>query len=256
MTAALNVLSLCSGIGGLELGLERAGMTTVGQVEIDPFARAVLEHHWPETPRHDDVRTTTDWWDSEPRPTVDLVAAGFPCQPVSLCGKGLAQDDPRWLWGAVRDVIAHLRPEWVVWENVPGLRNRGLDIVHADLVRLGYHHRVGRIRACEVGAPHPRSRLLGVAHAPSHRRRERRSRGSAGQAPHRRHLAPQGMDSQPALRAAGHWASEPRVDRLVDGLPRELVERRLRAYGNAVVPAVAEHVGRLIIASHLAAVAA
>ena len=86
----MNVLSLFSGIGGLELGLERAGMTVVGQVEINPFCRRVLEKHWPEVPRHDDVRTAVEWWLGRARPAVDVVCGGFPCQPVSLAGRGLA----------------------------------------------------------------------------------------------------------------------------------------------------------------------
>lgn len=69
----MNVLSLFAGIGGLELGLERAGMTVVGQVEIDPFCRQVLAKHWPDVPKHDDVRTAVQWWESEPRPDVDLI---------------------------------------------------------------------------------------------------------------------------------------------------------------------------------------
>ncbi|MBM7861908.1 DNA cytosine methyltransferase [Lentzea nigeriaca] len=240
----MNVLSLFSGIGGLELGLERAGMTVVGQVEIDPYCQQVLAQHWPEVPRHDDVRTAVDWWQSQSRPPVDLVAGGFPCQPVSVAGKGLGTDDERWLWPAMFDVIDALRPEWVLWENVPGLRTRGLDVVHADLVRVGYHHRVGRISACEVGAPHPRARLLGVAHAPCFRWRTWRARRSAGETAHWQYQSPQGVGHQHD--AAAHWAGEPRVDRLVDGIPRELVERHLRALGNAVVPQVAERVGRLI----------
>ena len=93
---AVNVLSLFSGIGGLDLGLERAGMTVVGQVEIDPWCRKVLAKHWPEVPRHDDVRTAAGWWGGRRAP--DLVCGGFPCQPVSYAGLGLAQSDPRWLW--------------------------------------------------------------------------------------------------------------------------------------------------------------
>ncbi|AGM10141.1 DNA cytosine methyltransferase [Amycolatopsis keratiniphila] len=248
----MNVLSLFAGIGGMDLGLERAGMTVVGQVEIDPFCRSVLAHHYPEVPRHDDVRTTVPWWESQSRPHVDLVAGGFPCQPVSLAGLGLAQEDERWLWPAMLDVIRAVGPEWVLWENVPGLRTRGLDIVHADLVRLGYRHRVGRIRACEVGAPQARARLLGVAHAPRLGRGTRRPGGPAGEAAHRHDQPPQGLARRttPTRTSARHWASEPRVDRLVDGLSRELAEHHLRAYGNAIVPGVAEHVGRLIANAH------
>lgn len=131
----MNVLSLFAGIGGLDLGLERAGMTVVGQVEIDPYRRAVLAKHWPEVPRHDDVETAIAWWRSARRPRVDVVAGGFPCQPVSQAGPRRAQMDERWLWPAMASVVADLRPEWVVWENVPGLLTGGLDIVHRGLVR-------------------------------------------------------------------------------------------------------------------------
>lgn len=246
----MNVLSLCAGIGGLELGLERAGMTVVGQVEIDEFCRRVLAKHWPKVDRHDDVRTAVGWWRSGDRPRVDLLAAGFPCQPVSLAGRGLAQADDRWLWPAVLEVVGELQPEWVVWENVPGLRTRGLDTVHTDLVRLGYNHRVGRISACEVGAPHSRSRLFGVAHAPRFGRGEGWPRGSAGEAQDGGDEPAKGVDLKPASGGSCHWSGEPRVDRLVDGLPRGLVERHLRAFGNAVVPQVSEFVGRLIMSSH------
>lgn len=192
-------LSLCTGIGAMDLGLDRAGMTCAGQVELDPYCRRILNRHWPKVPKHDDVRTTIDWWGSAPRPRVDLVAAGFPCQPVSLTGRGLAQSDPRWVWDAVRDIVEWLRPEWVLWENVPGLRTRGLDLVHADLTGLDYTHTVGIASACSVGATHVRRRLLGVAHSPRHRRRARRPGGLARPAPFGCHLPPQGVDPQQAL---------------------------------------------------------
>lgn len=235
----MNVLSLFGGIGGLELGLERAGMRLVGQVEIDPFCRKVLARHWPEVPRHDDVRTAPAWWRSSPRPGVDVVAGGFPCQPVSTAGRGLAQADPRWLWPAMADVIDQLRPTWVIAENVPGLRTRGLDLVLADLRRLGYRTRAGYISACAVGASHPRRRLFILAHTESQ-----------GRCPWRadvgRTATPPGQE-QDQRRPGGRarWPTEPDVGRVAYGVPAG-VDRR-RALGNAVVPAVAEHIGRLVV---------
>lgn len=160
----LNVLSLFSGIGGLELGLERAGMRTVGQVEIDPWCRSILARHWPDVPRHDDVRTARAWWLSEARPGVDIVAGGYPCQPESTAGKGLSTADERWLWPAMARVIYTLRPRWVIGENVGGHRTRGLRFVLRDLERLGYTATAGTIRACDLGAPHERKRIVTIAY--------------------------------------------------------------------------------------------
>jgi DNA (cytosine-5)-methyltransferase 1 len=106
----MNGLSLFSGIGGLDLGLERAGIRTVGQVEIDLWCRRVLAKHWPDVPRHDDVRTAADWWLSRRRPRVHLVSGGPPCQPVSDAGRKMAQQDERWLWPQMRDTIGP--PRW------------------------------------------------------------------------------------------------------------------------------------------------
>ena len=247
----MNVLSLFSGIGGLELGLERAGMTVVGQVEIDDYCRCVLAKHWPEVPRHDDVRTAVDWWQSEPRPAVDLVCGGFPCQPVSVAGLKRAQEDERWLWPAMAHVIAEIRPRWVVAENVPGLRKLGLADVLGDLDRLGYRARPGLISACAVGAPHARQRLFTLAHAESHRCGQGRAWRSD------LHAAPRPRKQEPVLahpdrvRAEPErrdwWAAEPDVARMAHGIPDRV--DRTRALGNAVVPQVAEHVGRLILAT-------
>lgn len=234
----MNVLSLFAGIGGLELGLERAGMTVVGQVEIDPFCRRVLAKHWPEVPRHDDVRTCVDWWRGEPRRPVHVVAGGFPCQPASQMGLKLGVQDTRWLWPAMAQVVVALQPAWVVWENVSGLLTRGLDVVHADLVRLGYRHRVGWATACAVGAPHPRRRLFGVAHTAGQGCRPGRTVPGVGDVPAADRGGP-----EPA--GGDRWAVEPAMGRVAYGFPGRV--DRIRALGNAVVPQVAEYVGRLIV---------
>lgn len=246
----LNVLSLFAGIGGLELGLERAGMTTVGQVEIDPYCQRVLARHWPEVPRHDDVRSAAEWWLSNERPPVDVVCGGFPCQPFSLAGKQLGINDERWMWPATAEVVRRVRPRYVLLENVASLV-RDADAfgwVLSDLHGLGFDAEWATLRASDFGAPTPRERVYVLAHAAGiHREpRHRMDAGRDGQSP----LATRGLCGLPvaARREAAHqWlATEPRVDRLVDGVPDQ--SQRLRVVGNAVVPQVAEHIGRLIVA--------
>lgn len=231
----MNVLSLFSGIGGLDLGLQRAGMTIAGQVEIDPWCRKVLAKHWPEVPRHDDVRTCAEWWGDRP---VDLVAGGFPCQPVSLAGSRRAQDDSRWLWPAMAGVIRRLRPRFVLVENVIGLSTAGLGDVLRDLAALGFDADWGVLSACAMGAPHSRERLFIVADAAG-------ARHPSGPPRESRAVWHQARWTQPERR--GWWATEPAVGRVAHGIPRRV--DRLRGLGNAVVPQVAEHVGRLIMAA-------
>lgn len=156
-------LSLFSGIGGLDLGLERAGWRCVGQVEIDDYCSAVLARHWPDVPRWRDLREVNT--DDLPRAT--LIAAGFPCQPVSDAGKRQAQEDPRWLWPEAARVVRDLRPRWVLLENVPGLFARGMGDVLGDLAAIGYDAEWSCVSARDVGAPHLRARVLIVAYPDS-----------------------------------------------------------------------------------------
>ena len=240
----MNVLSLFSGIGGLDLGLQRAGMTVVGQVEIDPWCRKVLAKHWPEVPRHDDVRTCAGWWGRRPVP--DLIAGGFPCQPVSTAGKRMAQDDPRWLWPAMAGVIRHLRPRYVLVENVRGLSTAGLGDVLGDLAALGFDAEWGVLSACAVGAPHPRERLFIVAHADLPGAARFASLCGKGTQATGRIWPRTAERCGPGRPIDDWWATEPDMGRVADGIPHRV--DRLRGLGNAVVPQVAEHVGRLILA--------
>jgi len=141
----LTFLSLFAGVGGFDLALTRLGMRCCGQVEIDPVCRSILARHFPEVPRHDDVRTTIAWWAStpQPRPRLDLVTAGFPCQDVSTAGRraGLAGARTGLFFDLARAIDA-LHPRWVLLENVPGLltANHGEDFqtVLETLDELGY----------------------------------------------------------------------------------------------------------------------
>lgn len=245
----MNVLSLFSGIGGIELGLERAGMTTVGQVELNPFCQRVLAHHWPEVPRHDDVRTAPAWWASEPRPPVHVVAGGFPCQPFSLAGKQLGTVDERWMWPPMADVVRHVRPRYVFVENVGDLVRDSVAFgwLLGDLATLGFDAEWRVLSAPQFGAPQAaRERVYLVAHAQGVDgiARDRVVAGGERRSP----LAAGGLSGLPVAareRVAREWLeAEPRVDRLADGIPAQVDQ--LAAYGNAVLPVAAEHLGRLI----------
>jgi DNA (cytosine-5)-methyltransferase 1 len=161
----LTVGSLFSGIGGIDLGLEAAGMQTRWFVEIDPHCRNVLARHWPGLPIYGDI-ADIDWSGVEP---VDVLAGGFPCQPVSAAGKRAAQADPRWLWPEFARAIRALRPRYVLVENVADLLavNGGSAVgdVLGDLAACGYDAEWDCIPAEAVGALHERDRLWIVAYA-------------------------------------------------------------------------------------------
>lgn len=243
----MNLLSLFSGIGALDIGLERAGMTVVGQVEIDPWCCSVLARHWPDVPRHDDVRTAADWWSSEERPSVDIIAGGFPCPPFSSAGlrKGLA--DERWGWPWMESVIRVVRPRYVLAENVPGILDAAdaFGRILADLAALGFDAEWTVLSACAVGAPHTRSRLFVVAHPDSGDGQQGLGLGSLRPGP-----VPGFGDRSRAWRDSvdGSLAASRADDRETDGSARRMVT----AGGNAVVVDVAEHIGRLITAHEFA----
>jgi DNA (cytosine-5)-methyltransferase 1 len=227
----MNVLSLFAGIGGLDLGLERAGMTVVGQVEIDPFCQRVLAKHWPEVPRHGDVRTAVAWWLGEPRPPVDVIAGGFPCQDVSDAGRRTGIEGERsGLWTEFSTTIRVLRPRFVIVENTPGLLARGMGRVIGDLAGLGYDCEWDCIPAAALGAPQLRARIWILAHA-----RSERDQAAC--------VIPAGWP-EPVIRSG--WMATPAVRRVADGIPARMVRPELHALGNAVVPQVAEHVGKLL----------
>jgi DNA (cytosine-5)-methyltransferase 1 len=249
----MNVLSLFSGIGGLELGLERAGMTTVGQVELDPYCRQVLAKHWPEVPRHDDVRTAGAWWLSESRPEVDVVCGGFPCQPFSTAGLRAGTGDERWGWPWMESVVRMVRPRFVIVENVAELlRDRlAFGLVLSGLAELGFDAEWGVLSACAVGAPHARRRVFVVAHPAGH--------ALPRQVPPHPRRGKTGRDEP----RGGHrsarrdwWVREPALDRVAHGVPRSVVRDPLHGLGNAVVPQVAERIGRVIMAADAGQVAA
>ena len=156
----LTVGSLFSGIGGMDLGLERAGHTVIWQSEINPYCNKVLKKHWPDVPNLGDI-TTIDWGKVE-RP--DIICGGYPCQPFSTAGKRNGKNDPRHLWPAMHNAICQLRPRYALMENVRGHLSMGFGDVLADLAKIGYDAEWQVIPAAAVGALHKRDRVFIVAY--------------------------------------------------------------------------------------------
>jgi DNA (cytosine-5)-methyltransferase 1 len=163
----MHVLSLCSGAGGLDLGLQIAMpcVRAIGLVERDAFAAAILvarmhDRSLDDAPIWDDVGT----FDGRPwRGAVDVVTAGYPCQPFSVAGKRLCTEDPRHLWPHVARIIGECEPPFVFLENVAHHLRLGFPEVASGLVGMGYKLAAGLFTAAEVGAPHRRERLFILA---------------------------------------------------------------------------------------------
>lgn len=165
----MNVGSLFSGIGGFDLGFERAGMRVAWQVELDPYCRAVLARHFPDAARFEDVQEVGA---GELAP-VDLICGGFPCQDLSTAGRGAGIDGARSsLWTEFARIVRELRPGYVVVENVPSLlTGKGkrwdrapIGRVLGDLAEVGYDAEWAVLSAREFGAPHLRKRVWIVAY--------------------------------------------------------------------------------------------
>ena len=274
--------SLFAGIGGFDLGLERAGMECRWQVEIDDYASRVLAKHWPHVARWGDVRTFPPGSPDEWR--VDLICAGVPCQPISQAGKRNGKADERWLWGECLRIVADLRPRFFVAENPVNLLNDDGGRTFHEIVRaiasLGYVCEWHVIRAADVGARHRRPRVWIVAYPDELRRQggdaseALQSLGEAGDESagsrkprrSRRHQmasstrlgdclrryreAASGVPGLPGA-ARIYWSTEPDVGRVAHGIPNRV--DRLRCLGNAVVPQIVELIGRAILEAQGAA---
>ena len=224
----MTFVSLFAGIGGIDLGLERAGHQCVGQVEIDPYCQKVLAKHWPHVPLIGDVR---DFHGHEFGP-FDLLTAGYPCQPFSHAGDQQGDQHQHHLWPEVARIIRNVRPRYVFLENVYAHLHLGFDTVLGDLASSGYDATWDCIPASAVGAPHERDRLWVIAY------------------PDRDSESAQPLDDEaPWLPSATRvrwfdWTPDPATLGMDDGVPRRMDRRRLEALGNSVVPAVVEAIGR------------
>lgn len=281
----MQFLSLFTGIGGMDLGLERAGMRCVAQVELDPFCRRVLEKHWPDVWRHDDVRSFcrrlhdcepenadgefvcplhgvdfaecacvgTDQFNDlldERRQHVDLIVGGDPCQDNSnACRNAGALQQS--LGGQFLRVVEQLRPRLVLRENPATVRRDApwpWWRFREGLESLGYVVVPFRLRACCAGADFRRDRLFLLAELSGTER--------AGLEGDERPVVARADDGGHHTDAArpDRWSASPRVCRGADGIPNRV--DRIKSLGNAVVPAVAQWIGERIMAAEAASLPA
>lgn len=162
----MKALSLFSGIGGIDLAAEWAGIETVAMCEREPFCQKVLKKHWPHVPIYDDVCTLTkERLEADGIGTIDLIHGGYPCQPFSIAGKREGANDDRHLWPEVFRLLQEIRPNWFVGENVAGHVTMGLDDVLSDLENISYTSQPFIIPAAAIGAPQRRERVFIVAHS-------------------------------------------------------------------------------------------
>jgi DNA (cytosine-5)-methyltransferase 1 len=162
----ITIGSLFSGIGGFELGLERAipNSKTIWQVEQNKYCQGILKKHWPKATIHNNIRKVNH----ENVHPVSIICGGFPCQDISGAGKGAGIEHGKRssLWGEMYRLIDELQPRVAVMENVPALlwKERGMHVVMSNLAQIGYNAEWSVISARQFGAPHLRKRVFIVAY--------------------------------------------------------------------------------------------
>lgn len=280
----MNELSLFSGAGGGLLGTKLLGWKTIGYVEKDPYCQEVLKARIKDgcldaAPIFGDIkRFVAEGYGFSYRGLVDVVTAGFPCQPFSVAGKRKGKDDERNMWPETIRVIHAVRPKYCLLENVPGLLNSGFfGTVLGSLAEAGYDAEWAVLGASDVGANHRRKRLWILAYDNQIRRDVWESEGKGIYGNETRNEADSGGEvladtGQPGLQestrpkfksirepkepssrsefggrtsAQGEWWSvEPRLDRVAHGVANRV--DRLKAIGNGQVPAVAKTIWGLL----------
>ncbi|HMY76893.1 MAG TPA: DNA cytosine methyltransferase [Blastocatellia bacterium] len=283
-----------------DLGLERAGMRCVGQVEIEPFCQKVLAKHWPDVWRWNDVKTLTGAQVAQHCGTVDLLCGGVPCQPASVAGKRKGTADDRWIWPDFLRLVSEVKPVWVLAENPRGVLSlpvEGMQFsewIAREFGTLGYELLPVELAAEDVGAPHQRERIFFVGYSAQlfgdgggNNRRCDSERGKQVSESGNANCAAVADASNAGLQECGQpgfngaaqpeqrtavagggyqWPARPGQPQhgweelrviesalgcAVAGLSERLARRHrvasLKALGNAIVPQVAEVIGRAIM---------
>ena len=262
-------LDLFSGIGGFALAARWAGFETIGFCEIDKYCQKVLKKNFPGVPIYEDVTKLN----GDQFKDIYLLTGGFPCQDISIAGKGAGLDGERsGLWSELHRIISEVRPKYALIENVPALTFRGGTRVIGDLTEIGYDCEWQIVGADDVGAPHRRKRIWIVAYSNSgFSERENKEICTGGNSPdssskdvaHSMCIGreagisgpEQGKERFPGItdnscserrgrEGTDLWLPEPSVGRVVNGLPNRV--DRLKGLGNSICPQVAFEIMKLL----------
>ena len=236
-TPLLTFGSLFAGIGGFDLGFERAGMVCKWQVEIDDYANKVLSRHWPNVHRERDIRECR----KHNLESVDVMCGGYPCQDIansSSTGTGL-DGERSGLWREYKRLIRCLRPRFVVVENSANLLNRGFGRLLRDLATSGYDAEWRVFSAYEFGAPHRRERLYIVAYS----NKEYGAKGLGAE----QNRTPKIFRGNPNTRLPVWLQAASEFAGMDDGVSGRTYRDRVGCVGNAVVPQIAELIGNGIV---------
>lgn len=267
----MNYLDLFSGIGGFRLGAGMAGIKFENEFhsDIDVYANKVYKKHYTESIQLGDI-TKIKCEDLLKYGSEWIITGGFPCQDISIAGKGAGLEGSRsGLWFEMWRIISGIQPRFAIMENVAALTFRGLDRVLGSLAEIGYNAEWQDIRAEDMGAPHRRERLWIVAYPEQKRWRKRpnveRVSSSVQEGRKTSNITCDSDQTQGIMadtekqRLEGlrqnrklssgiitgcggaigkKWPVEPTICRVVNGLPNR--SHRLRCLGNSIVPQIAE----------------
>ena len=237
----MKMLDLFSGIGGFSLAASWVwgdDLEIAGFCEIDKYAQKVLKKNFPGVPIFEDIQEL----DGKRFTDIDLITGGFPCQDISIAGKGEGIEGSRsGLWSEMHRIISEIRPRYALIENVPMLIHRGLERVLCDLAQIGYDAEWQIVGADDVGAWHRRKRIWIVAYPDGNRLYKDKIQDGFN------NKSIEGVEdwtnyTSLYFEAFGNrYKSIPNHLRMVNGFPNELdkINQRIKGLGNAIVPQVA-----------------
>lgn len=247
----MNELSLFTGGGGGLLGSILLGWRPIGYVEIEPYCQEVLskritEGFLPEAPIFTDIKSFSRLYARRYKGLVDIVTAGFPCQPWTVAGQRKSATDKRNLWPDTIRVIRKIQPSWILLENVPGLLAESYGYfgqILKDLAEAGYDAQWQVLGASDIGAPHRRKRvwIVAIANGPGFPDIQ----GQLSDAKPPGGTFPFTNGQKPESQNGRWWAIEPGMGRVAHGVANRV--GRIRALGNGQVPAVVKSVWEMML---------